>query len=84
MEIEVTFETDGRAHAIYSDEAAAMLRAVGYTLDTKRASDVEPCGDGWTATMRDWVPGGAVTLGPFKTRDEALKEEVAYLKRAGL
>jgi len=63
---------------IYSDDLKPYFDALGQSL-TQRASDVEPDGDGWTAGIRAWVPGGAVELGPFPTRADALAAEVEYL-----
>lgn len=77
-ELVLTFE-GGAASGIYADELLPIFDALGPTV-TRRASDVEPEYGGWVATMRSWVPGGAVRLGPFPTRAEALSAEVAYLR----
>ncbi len=74
---------DGRFGCLYSDEVAPLLRTLG-DLETRRASDVEPDGEGWSAWIREWVPGGAVRLGPFPTRAQALAAEVEYLRERGL
>lgn len=83
MQYILTFHPDGRVGAIYSDQIVSLLRELGET-EIRRASDVEPDGAGWSAWIRDWVPGGATKLGPFPTRTEALVAEVAYLSRAFL
>lgn len=75
----ITFEDDGTASAIYSDLLAPYLRDLGH-VQTTRASDVEPEGDGWGVQIRAWVPGGARRIGPFATREAALVAEVAYLR----
>lgn len=79
----LTFEDDGTAGAIYTDEIAEYLRDLSPdgTINVQRASEVEPTpdGQGWVATMRPWVPGGAVELPARPTRAEALAAEVQYL-----
>jgi hypothetical protein len=79
-DLELMFGVDGRVRTLYSDAAASLVRVIGGVLDTRRASDVEPDGEGWSAWIREWVPGGAVKLGPFDTRAAALEAEVAYLR----
>ena len=79
MQHVLTFYDDGTAGALYSDDLAPLLHVLG-PVTTVRASDVEPDGLGWSASVRAWVPGGAVTLGPFRTRGEALAAEVAHLE----
>jgi hypothetical protein len=79
-EVELTFGVDGRVRTLYSDDAAELVRGIGGVLETHRASDVEPDGEGWSAWIRDWVPGGPQKLGPFPTRAAALEAEVAYLR----
>jgi len=76
--ITVDLET-GTFGAIYSDALRQYFDDLGHSV-TQRASDVEPDGDGWTASIRAWVPGGAVVLGPFNTRSEALEAEVSHLE----
>ncbi len=66
--------------ALYSDE----LRELGGTLRIKRASDVEwdDTAQGWVVDIRPSKTGGwpLPRLGPFATRDEALKAEVDYIQ----
>lgn len=78
----LTFLDDGTVGAIYTDEAAEYLRDLSPTgsVEVRRASDVEPAGDGWVAAMRVWVPGGAVALPAAATRAEALAAEARYLE----
>ena len=77
----VTFEVDGTARFLYSDETAEIAREVG-ALTIRRASHVEPTSDGqWTADM---APVGGPVLGPFKARVEALASEVAWLNEHGV
>ena len=77
----ITFDEAGGFGVIYSDDLLSVIRDLGHAA-TLRASDVEPCSDGWTAYIRPWVPGGDVILGPFSRRSEALAAEVAFLKEA--
>ncbi len=60
---------------IYNDGLASLLDAGKAT--TKRVSHVEPCEGGWSADLG--LVNGPV-LGPFDTRQEALDEEVKWLK----
>jgi len=78
LEITVDLET-GKFGAIYDDRLKIYFDALGQSM-TQRASDVEPDGDGWTAEIRAWVPGGSRRLGPYPTRAEALAAEVEYLR----
>jgi hypothetical protein len=73
----ITFD-GGVARFIYDEEIADMLDDLGPSV-TRRASNVEPLdhGKGWTADMS--LVGGAL-FGPFATRSDALKFEVAWLK----
>lgn len=77
----LTFGDDGTVGTIYADELLPILDVLGDERETRRVSDVEPDGAGWSAWIRPDVPGGAVKLGPFTTRAEALTAEVAYLRR---
>lgn len=67
---------DGTLTFIHDDDLAQMMSKFG-KLTITRASDVEPDELGrWFANMRD-----GTVLGPFNRRDDALKEEVAYLNK---
>jgi len=77
----IVFDPDGRFGMLYDDRALPYISTLGKT-ETLRASDVEPDGTGWSARIRDWVPGGAAKLGPYSTRQEALEAEIAYLREA--
>jgi len=49
------------------------------TLDIRRASHVEPTGDGqWLA---DLTPVSGPLLGPYRRRTDALAAEIAWLER---
>lgn len=61
--------------AIYDDSLVAMF-GEAEKVTTRRASHVEPDGDGWSA---DLSPVGGPLLNGFKTRKEALDAEVRYL-----
>lgn len=67
---------DGTIAFIHDDDLAEIMAPLG-KLTITRASHVEPDEHGkWAATMID-----GTVLGPFNRRDEALKEEVAYLNK---
>ena len=67
--------TGDQFEAVYDDDIADVLPKLGaYTV--RRASHVEPCGEGWTANMQ---PMGGPTLGPFRLRAQALAAERAWL-----
>ena len=72
----ILISPDGKSRFIYSDEVASVMREVG-TLNTKRASHVEPNEDGeW---MADLSPVGGPLLGPFETRAGALAAESVWI-----
>jgi len=72
----LSFDDDGNARFIYSDEIAFMLEEGDATVT--RASHVEPAArGGWEADMG---PSDGPVLGPFKLRSEALDAEVAWLR----
>lgn len=83
---EILIDDDGTIQAIYSDDLAEAF--AGETLTTRRASHVEPFGQGWIANMRPvggpvlWDTATTNPLGKvaFKTRRGALDAEVAWLK----
>lgn len=84
---------DGQVQSIYSDTLAEVFE--GETLDTQRASHVEPhpSKGGWVADMTPtgeevllganglWYTGagGWDLVEPFRTRQAALDAEVAWL-----
>ncbi len=75
--MQIVIAKDGTVRHIYSDELAELLGGNGEAR-TVRASHVEPDGSGgWTADMS---PMDGPLLGPFKTRREALEEEVKWLE----
>ena len=77
---ELIFHHDGTVGFIFSDDLAAVARELvqdGH-LEIRRASDVEPSGEGWRAVMRPWA--GGADLGVFPTRAEALAAEIAHLR----
>jgi ATP phosphoribosyltransferase regulatory subunit HisZ len=67
--------TGDQFEAVYDDEIADVLPRLG-SYAVRRASYVEPCGEGWTANM---APMGGGVLGPFKLRADALKAEREWL-----
>ena len=80
MKAGATFEIvvgGGQVLFIHDDDLAQGLAELG-PLTTERASYVEPTADGgWSA---DLAPVGGPVLGPFPRRDQALSEEVAWLR----
>ncbi len=65
---------------IHTDKLATELSKCGRTK-TRRASHVEPYGDGfWQADMR---PVRGPVLDGFKTRESALRAELEWLDAAG-
>lgn len=72
----ITIEADGRLRMIYSDELAELVHAGTATI--ARASHVEPApAGGWLA---DLSPVNGPVLGPFALRQQALDEEVRWLR----
>lgn len=59
---------------IYSDVLLPLAQQG--KVETKRASNVEPEGDGWIA---DLSPINGPKLGPFLRRDEALRAEITWI-----
>lgn len=64
----------GDVRCLYDE--SINLAAVGQ-LTIRRGSHVEPAAGGWTADMS---PVDGPVLGPFPTRSEALRAEVAWLE----
>ena len=80
MRATVVVGPDGTIRFVHDDDVAEALSGLGRST-TKRASNVEPDGDGgWTA---DLAPIGGPVLGPFARRREALKAEVNWLREHG-
>jgi hypothetical protein len=72
----ITISDDGDMQLIYSDDLLELLDEG--EAQVKRASDVEPDGQGnWQADMAK--SGGPVLTG-FKRRADALAAEVAWLQ----
>lgn len=84
MEIDLKLDADGNLVSIYSEEAAKILKNIGSKLNITRASFVEPDENGyWWA---DLSPVGGPKLGPYppECREDALKDEVEWLKKRWL
>lgn len=72
----IKIQPDGTLVVIYDDALQPLVAALG-TPAIRRASHVEPTGDGqWTADMS---PVGGPMLGPFPLRGEALAAERDWL-----
>ncbi len=65
--------SNGTLTAIYDDAHVGLIE-MAEESKIRRASHVEPCDGGWSATMED-----STVLGPFRLRSEALAAEVQYL-----
>jgi hypothetical protein len=65
----------GRIHCLYGEQLD--LSSLG-KLSIRRASFVEPEGDGWYA---DLSPVAGPTLGPFLLRSQALQAEFLWLEQ---
>jgi hypothetical protein len=74
MEHTIVIRSNGTAEWVHADELN-FLKAASPT-STRRVSDVEPEGDSWTADMNRV---GGPLLGPFPTREEALRAERLWL-----
>jgi hypothetical protein len=71
----VTVTPDGSVEFIYSDSLLPLTNLGSCRIT--RASHVEPSDGGWTA---DLSPVSGPVLGPYRTRQEALDAEVAWLQ----
>jgi hypothetical protein len=71
----LVIDPGGRVRCLYGE--AVDLAALG-TLSIRRASQVEPDGDG--AWWADLAPVGGPRLGPFARRGLALEAEKAWLE----
>jgi hypothetical protein len=67
----------GNILAIYDDSLVAMFGEAA-SVETRRASHVEPDGAEWSA---DLSPVGGPILRNFKTKSEALSAEVRYISQ---
>lgn len=78
---EVAFyvKAGGSVSCLHDDDASAFLATLaGGPPVTRRASHVEPNGDGtWRA---DLAPSGGPVLQPYPTRREALAAEAVWLR----
>lgn len=76
--LDVFISPDGTMQFVHSDDLSIALLGNDFSeATTKRASHVEPDGNGgWTA---DLGPVSGPLLGPFRTRTEALDAELTWL-----
>jgi len=72
--MDIIISKTGQLRFIYSDDLLGLVEQGSAVV--RRASHVEPCVGGWSADMS---PVDGPTLGPFKTRSEALQHEVEWL-----
>ena len=70
----VEIDAAGRLRFVYDDELAGLLQEG--EAEVRRASHVEPCGEGWQA---DLAPSGGPVLSGFALRGDALEAERAWL-----
>ena len=77
MQKKFKISSDGTITAIYSDSLSGLI-AQSDTVQTVRASHVEPLGKEWIADMS---PVSGPVLGPFPLRETALQAETEYLDR---
>lgn len=73
---------DGTIEFLYSDIHKKLIESAT-EVKNPRVSDVEPTQDG-KAWVADMSRVGGPELGPFPTRDEALRREVEWLEAHGL
>lgn len=85
--IKLRISTDGTVSFVHSDAAMKLVAPLlvpngdnGYAnVSIKRASHVEPTPSGtWEA---DLSPVGGPVLGPFRDKEEALKQEQDWIER---
>ena len=74
--MEITLLVGASVEAIYDDESVELLRGLG-NISIRRASHVEPEGDGWSADMS---PVGGPVLSGFSKRQDAIDAEIKWLK----
>jgi len=74
--MEITLLVGASVEAIYADDAVELLKDLG-NVSIRRASHVEPEGDGWSADMS---PVGGPVLSGFSKRQEAIDAEIKWLK----
>lgn len=79
METLISIRPDGAIVFLHADPIVAALRPVAAGVKVRRASHVEPTDDG-TGWIADLSPVNGPTLGPFESRDAALKAEAAWIE----
>ncbi len=78
-DVTVVVGLGGELSFVYADELRPLVDLrpdVPFADKVRRASHVEPDGDGWTADM---TPSGGIRLGPYPTRAAALAAERSWL-----
>lgn len=73
----IVVRADGTIQFVYADDMKPLAAELG-TSETKRASHVEPDGDGWSV---DLSPSGGPKVTGFATRREALDFELDWLDK---
>jgi hypothetical protein len=80
----IAITSEGTTEFIYNDEFAELLRSGPHTVERVSNVEYETVGllgskliqkSGWVATMKN-----GLKIGPYETREEALKAEVAHLE----
>lgn len=83
-DLEIYIGEDGDIQHVYDDELSALFTDDG-SAHTRRASHVEPCGNGWTADMRPvggpvlWDDDTTEPKTPFSRKSDALDAEVDWI-----
>lgn len=75
----IIISPSGQIRFIYSDDLIGLTQEG--SARTRRASRVEPEGNGW---MADLSPVEGPKLGPFVSRGDALGAEVEWLEKKGI
>ena len=74
--MDIVVETTGNVRMVYDE--SIDLSSIGHVA-IRRGSHVEPTANGWWTA--DLSPVSGPTLGPFKSRSEALSAEVDWLRQ---
>ncbi len=77
---DIIIDENMNVFAVYNDDILGILKSIG-DLKIERASHVEPTENcEWEVNFEPFI--GKKKIGPFKTRQKALDEEVNIIKEA--